>query len=230
MGAGCLFPIDTARLHWVPAMTAASSRAVRKSRIADGIFLLRFASQYELASTFLRFQEHYESNRFRNRVFTVEEYMDWYARTFGAFTYYQDWSGFNVPSSALAPFDAGQFDPLLRKEQRLLRLFRGEREPFYVIGIASDADLEHEIAHALWYTRPDYRDAVLAAMRPYDTSALEKRLASMGYHRHVLTDEVHAYLVAPGDLLEPGKKRLAPLRRELRAIFRKHGAGIKRPA
>ena len=50
------------------------------------------------------------------------------------------------------------------------------------------------------------------------------------YHRHVLTDEVHAYLVAPGDPLDAGKKRLAPLRRELRAIFRKHGAGIKRPA
>lgn len=211
-------------------MAAATGRRVRKSKIADGIFLLRFPTQYALASTFLRFQEHYESNRFRNRVFTLEEYMDWYAATFGDFTYYQDWSGFNVPSSALAPFRAGRFAPLLRKEQALLRLFRQEREPFYVIGIASDADLEHEIAHALWYTRADYRDAALAAMRGYDTSALQRRLAAMGYHRQVLTDEVHAYLVAPGDPLEARQKRLAPLRRELRALFRKHGADVRRPA
>jgi hypothetical protein len=210
-------------------MAAASAGAIRKSKIADGIFLLRFATQYALASTFLRFQEHYESKRFRDRVFTLEEYMDWYAATFGAFTYYQDWSGFNVPSSALAPFKAGRFDPLLRKEQALLRMFRNEADPFYVIGIASDEDLEHEIAHALWYTRVDYRNAVLAAMRPHDTSALQKRLASIGYHRRVLTDEVHAYLVAPGDPLDAGLQRLAPLRRELRAIFREHGAGVKRP-
>ena len=210
-------------------MATSPRRAVTKTKIADGIFRLRFDTQYALASSFLRIQEHYESNRFRKRVFTLEEYMDWYAATFGAFTYYDDWSGFNVPSSAFAPFYAGQFDPLLRKEQRLLRLFRNEREPFYVIGIASEADLKHEIAHALFHTRPDYRKAVLAAMRPYDTSALERRLASMGYHRQVLTDEVHAYLVAPGGSLGAALKRLAPLQRKLRAIFRQRAAGLWRP-
>ena len=67
-----------------------------KTRLADGIFLVRFDTQYALASTFLRIQEHYESNRFRNRVFSLEQYMDWYAAEFGAFTYFEDWSGFNV--------------------------------------------------------------------------------------------------------------------------------------
>jgi hypothetical protein len=201
---------------------------VTKTRIADGIFLVRFDTQYALASTFLRIQEHYESSRFRNRVFSLEEYMDWYAAEFGAFTYYEDWSGFNVPSRAFAPFYAGRFDPLLRKEQRLLRLFRHEREPFYVIGLSSDDDLEHEIAHALFHTRPDYRRAVLAAMRPYDTSALAKELAAMGYHRQVLPDEVHAYLIAPEGSLGAASKRLAPLRKELRALFRRHSADVSR--
>ena len=100
-----------------------------KNAIGEGIFLVRFDTQYALASTFLRIQEHYESSRFRNRVFTLEEYMDWYAERFGAFTYYQDWSGFNVPSTAFDPFYAGRFDPLMRKEERLLRLFEGERRP-----------------------------------------------------------------------------------------------------
>jgi hypothetical protein len=195
---------------------------VRKTKIADGIFVLRFATQHELASSFLRVQEHYESSRFRNVVFTLAEYKKWYAAEFGAFTYYRDWSGFNVPSTAFAPFFAGRFDPLLRKEQRLLRLFRDERSPYYVIGISSDADLKHEIAHAFFYMRPGYRNAVLAALRGYDTSGIQKWLASLGYHRHVLIDEVHAYLIAPGGSFSPASEGLAALQKELRAIYTRY--------
>lgn len=197
-----------------------------KTRLADGIFLVRFETRYELASTFLRIQEHYESSRFRNRVFSLEEYMDWYAAEFGAFTYYQDWSGFNVPSSAFDAFFDGKFDPLLEKEERLLRLFAREHTPYYVIGIADEIDLKHELAHALFHTRPGYRKAVLAAMRDYDTSALRRRLARMGYHRSVLVDEAHAYLIAPAEVRLVSSRRLAPLRKTLRAIYRKYAAEI----
>lgn len=200
-----------------------------KTRIAKSIFLVQFDTQYGLASTFLRIQEHYESSRFRNRVFSLEQFMDWYAARFGAFTYYEDWSGFNVPSTALTPFYRGKFDPLLRKEQRLLRLFKGERTPFYVIGAVADTNLKHELAHALFFTQSAYRNAVRAAMRAYDTSALAKHLATIGYHRSVLTDEVHAYLVAPADAPGPSMTALAPLRKELQAIFRKHTAGLPLP-
>lgn len=197
-----------------------------KRKLADGIFLVRFDTQYALASTFLRIQEHYESRRFKNRIFSLEQFMDWYAAEFGAFTYYEDWGGFNVPSTAMAPFYEGEFDPLLKKEERLLRMFEGEREPFYVIGIADDQELKHELAHALFFTRPAYRKAVLAAMSGYSTASLRKRLAAMGYHRSVLTDEVQAYLIAPVDSLGASKGRLARLRKELRAIFRKHAAEL----
>ena len=198
---------------------------IRKTRIADKIFLLRFDSQYAVASTFLRIQEHHESPTFRNRVFTLEQYMDWYAERFGAFTYYEDWSGFNVPSTAFEPFYKGVFDPLLRKEARLLRSFERERSPFYVIGIADEADLHHEVAHALYFTRADYRKEVRRAMRAYDTTSLHKRLAP-GYHRAVWPDEVHAYLATPGSWLGRIPKRLQPLRRELRAIFRRHARAL----
>ena len=199
-----------------------------RTRLAPDILLLRFDTQYELASTFLRFQEHYESSRFRGRVFSLEEYMDWYAGKYGAFTYFEDWSGFNVPSTAFDPFYAGRFAPLLKKEARLLRALRRERGPYYVIGIWTEQDLRHEIAHALFFTRPEYRAAVLAAMRPYDTSALAKRLAAAGYHRHVLADETHAYLIAPSESLA-GPKALAPLQKKLRALYRRHAATLSRP-
>lgn len=199
-----------------------------KTKIADGIYLVRFPTQYELACTFLRVQEHYESSRFRNRVFTLEDYMDWYASEFGAFTYFEDWSGFNVPSSAFEPFKDGQFDPLLKKEAKLLRQFRSTSGPFYVIGVASDSDLKHELAHALFFTRPDYKRAVLATMRDYDISGLEENLGRMGYHKHVLRDEAHAYLVAPAGSLGRGRA-LAPLRRELQAIYRQHAVDLSLP-
>ena len=111
--------------------------------------------------------------------------------------------------------------PCCEKEQRFLRLFENERRPFYVIGVSDDEDLKHELVHALFFTRPAYRRAVRAAMREYDTSALEKRLAAMGYHRSVLADEVNAYLVAP-DGEGWSLPALAGLRKELRALFRDH--------
>jgi hypothetical protein len=198
-----------------------------KKKIADRIFVVRFDSQFALASTFLRFQEHYESPRFRNRVFSLEAFMDWYAdNNGGEFSYYEDWSGFNVPSTTFEPFYQGKFDPLLRKEQRLLRLFRKERAPFYVIGIADKAVLKHELAHALFFTRPGYKKAVLAAMRRYNTSAIRKQLVRLGYHRAVVIDEVQAYLVAPEDTAVKSPRALKPLARQLRAIFRAHAKGL----
>jgi hypothetical protein len=166
---------------------------ITRHKVAEGIYLLRFKTQYELTSTFLRVQEHYESPQFHGRIFTLEQYMDWYVAENGAFSYFQDWSGFNVPSTAFQPFYEGKFDPLTRKEKRLLALFRNLKERFYVIGIYDDGKkgtLTHELAHALFFIDDDYRQAVREAMRGYDTSALEKQLAKAGYARHVIPDEV----------------------------------------
>jgi hypothetical protein len=198
-----------------------------KQKVADGIFLVRFETQYALAATFLRIQEHFESSRFHNRVFTLEEYMDWYAARFGAFTYFEDWEGFNVPSTAFDPFYEGDFDPLLQKEKRLLQLFERERRPFYVIGVTDDTDLQHEFAHALFFMRPAYRRAVLGALRGVDTQAITKQLAGFGYHRSVLTDEVHAYLLSRERTPGLSIGGMAPLRRQLRAIYDAHAADVR---
>jgi len=52
----------------------------------SNIYLVIAPSQYILAATFMRFQEYHESPEFKGRIFTVEEYMDWYAKTYGNFT------------------------------------------------------------------------------------------------------------------------------------------------
>jgi hypothetical protein len=202
--------------------------AMKRTKVADAIFLVRFETQYGLASTFLRFQEHFESRRFAGRIFTLEAFMDWYAAEHGRFTYYEDWSGFNVPSAALAPFREGRFDPLLEKERRLLELFRHEPEPFYVIGVTVEStrdELWHELAHALYFTNSSYRTAVKKAMADHETSALARRLYEAGYSKRVLPDEVHAYvLTGPGSAFRAtAGAKLKPLRRALRTVFKAHG-------
>lgn len=207
------------------------SKKINKTKLADGIYLVRFETQYQLAATFLRVQEHYESSRFSGRVFSLEQFMDWYAARFGNFSYYEDWAGFNVPSTALKPFYEGKFDPLLEKEKRLLRLFRHQRESFYIIAVAKKAakhDVLHELAHALFFSDATYRNAVRAALHGYDTSAIKRKLTQWGYARHVMEDEVHAYLVAPAEELGRVSRRLVPLQRKLRALFRRHSRGLVR--
>ncbi|HZM58157.1 MAG TPA: hypothetical protein VFB85_00140, partial [Vicinamibacterales bacterium] len=103
-----------------------------------------------------------------------------------------------------------------------LRLFRRVRPPFYVIGLYDDDDLTHELAHALFFMRSDYRREVRAAMHRFNTAAIARHLASLGYHRRVLEDEVHAYLLAESDVPGVSAARLKPLRRSLRSIYRAH--------
>jgi hypothetical protein len=204
---------------------------IRKQRLAKGIYLLRFKTQYEITSTFLRVQEHYESPKFHGRVFTLEQYMDWYASKKGNFTYYQDWSGFNVPSTAFQPFYEGKFDPLSEKEKQLLRLFKGLRERFYVIGVydaGAKHSLTHELAHALYFIDDEYREAVREAMRGHDTLVLAKKVAKAGYARHVIPDEIQAYIIAPSGELGAGRA-LGALRNKLRSLFREHSRKLRFP-
>lgn len=202
---------------------------LRKCEVLERVFLVESARQLDLASTFLRFQEHYESPRFRGRVFTLQQFIDWHAAERGAFTYLQDWSGFNIPSWVLEPFFAGLFDPLAERERRLLELFRGESSPFYVIGVVGDGatldrrTLEHELAHGLFSTCAPYRRDVRACLGAADTHALERELVALGYCAQVLQDEVHAYLLTETFGSERERRRLAPVRKRLKSVFSEHG-------
>jgi hypothetical protein len=208
-----------------------STIKIAKSKIAKGIYLLRFKTQYELTATFLRIQEYYESPRFHGRIFSLEQFMDWYAERYGNFTYYQDWTGFNVPSTALQPFYEGNFDPLSKKEKQLLRLFKDLRGRFYVIGIYGSSAKDfvtHELAHALFFLDDSYRKAVHKAMRGYNTTKLARKIAEAGYANHVIPDEIQAYIIAPSGKLG-AVPALKPLRQELRALFRQHSKNLSIP-
>jgi hypothetical protein len=183
------------------------------------IYLLTFPTQHLLCSTFLRFQEHYESPKYRGQVFSLEEFMDWYANDHGAFTYLTDWAGFNIPSRVLRPFREGLFGPLTQKEQALLDLFRDVPEPFYVIGTYQERRdvLAHEFVHGLFTTVPGYADDVQRAVSGMKTDSLNKWLAKIGYHPEVFVDETNAYLLTglsskyTGPRLEAEARKLGQL-------------------
>ena len=175
---------------------------MKVKQITKEIICLQFRTTKELCKTFLRFQEHYESPKFRGEIFTLGEYRDWYAKENGAFTYEDDWEGFNIPSSVLEPFIKGLFDPLTREEQKLVNMFRSRTDRFYILGIAKKGPLDHEVCHGLYYTNDGYQKAVNKVLDAYDLSELEKFLKEKGYCQEVLRDECHAYICEDADWLD----------------------------
>lgn len=170
------------------------------NKISDKITHILYDTQVEVASAFVRIQEFYESPEFAGKIFTLGIFREWYSKEFGAWTYAEDWSGFNVTDKAFEPFIKGLFDPLTRSEYELVNLMRFKPKPYAIIGtFAKDPDsstLAHEISHALYYTNNQYRVAVQEALAPYelDLEELKEHIRKLGYAEHVVLDECHAYI------------------------------------
>ena len=175
---------------------------MRVTKVAHGVFLIGFRSNYLLAATFMRMQEYYESplRGFRGRYFTHEAFMDAYAAKYGNFTYTSDWAGFNVPGNVVRRFFA-LFRDLSCKETRLyeLTLPMMERfgDAFYLIGSVSGdtGTMKHEMAHSFYYLDPAYRRDMDSITRGWRHAArFGETLAKKGYHTSVARDETQAYM------------------------------------
>lgn len=171
------------------------------------IVLLMADTQYEVASTFMRLQEFYESPKFRGRFIDLESYMDWYASEYDNFTYTTDWSGFNVPGEVVRKFFSVHSKNLLQKELSLYNLLADwikSKKKFYVIATyeksfddGGGSVIDHELAHAMFYMFEEYREAmtehVMRLPKAY-RNAVKEALTGLGYHGDVITDETQAYL------------------------------------
>ena len=147
----------------------------------------------------LRFAEHYESPKFRNKIFTLKEFKAWYRTTIkgNKFTYYNDWAGFNIPSYAFKAFREQKFNPLSAKEKLFMNIINNLKEPFYIIAARKGHKnaIKHETAHALFYLDAEYRKKVLKILPKIDLKDFKKRLLNHGYCKDVLSDEFNAYIV-----------------------------------
>lgn len=188
---------------------------VKVYKIADSTAIIdvQYNTRYELCSAFMRMQEFYESDIdcIRGNYFTIEKYMDEYAKKFGGFSYTMDWSGFNIPSYAYFNFYSLFRNNLLEKEKALdCRIIAGlhaagfdvygNNLTFYIIGSYKECPrqasvIQHEIAHALYSLDNDYRfhaDANCDVI-PYRDDII-KVLKEWGYADSVIKDEVQAYV------------------------------------
>lgn len=197
--------------------------------IRDQIIHLEYTTQEELSRALVRFQEHYESPEFRGKVFTLGQFKDWYARSRGGFTYYDDWDGFNFPDYVLRLFIQGLFDPLLGEEQEIVNLFGPRTDKYYIIGthLGSKDAIDHETAHALFYLSDSYKKAVEKAIAEHDpefVTALKASLTLMGYCDEVLIDECNAYMAASPDYVEEKFPHLVDKKfhKKLRRLFDRH--------
>jgi hypothetical protein len=201
-------------------MALLSGMRWRLETLYPGIYHLRFGNAYDAAMHFVRYQENYESPVWRDKIFTMIEYMDWYAKTqtegwenksttqrdkFEMFSYPSDWGGFNVPSYVFDRLnyetipDLNIYDEFMQTVVDMVRSTGVKK--FYLIGTTEGPDdeeyLDHEISHGLFYTNEPYRRdmvALVAAADPAVTAALTKWLLDGGYCEEVVIDECAAYL------------------------------------
>lgn len=180
---------------------------IRIENPSKGVHHIKFSTRYECAATFIRLQEFYESpfRGFYRRYFTLEEYMDRYAKENGNFTYTTDWEGFNVPGNVIRTFfkkDSPFWYDMRCKETILYNnleevIRSGER--FYLIG-TSDEDghsaIDHEYSHGFWYLNRKYRadqQHALDGISKRIMVKLESKLLEKGYRKSVILDELQAY-------------------------------------
>lgn len=177
--------------------------------LAPQIFCAKFEDAYDLAMTFLRAQEYYESASadFRGKSFSIHDYMRWYAKNQGrgVFTYPKDWGGFNVSSDTINQIlkpgfikDWNYYDDELKAIFLEAKAASTNKSQFYIIGTMKDdaRTLRHEIAHGLYFTNLEYRAKMdwATSMNSTQSQAMFAILRSMGYAEVVLRDEAQAYL------------------------------------
>ena len=164
---------------------------------------VKAVSQKELGETFIRFQEYYESNNpnFKNKIFTLGQVKQWYSEKDGFDSYSDYWIGFNCPSVALEPFWYGLFDPLTPQEKELLDALRYRQDSFYIIGAQEQSVLRHELSHALYGYSEKYRNEINSYIKKNAKrfSKIQKYILDHGYCKHVLNDEIQAYVTDNDD-------------------------------
>ena len=173
--------------------------------IKPSVFHIKFQTQYLLTSTFMRIQEYYESpfKTIRNQVFTCEDFMDLYASESGGFTYFTDWSGFNVPDNIVRKFDKQYKNIMIKKEARLFQTIKAnilyyDRRKFYIIATNSEINdakcIRHELAHAYYYLKPSYRNKMNDLNHQNKWKKQWKiYLLDKGYCEDMIDDEIQAY-------------------------------------
>jgi hypothetical protein len=183
------------------------------NEIHPKVFLVMIDDPYDLAMTFCRVQEYYESpfKQIKGKSFNKAEFQRMYANKFGEglFTYPVDWAGFNVPCTAIwgcynlssNETDYDLYDDLFLEIWDDIEYEYGilDDKNYYVIGSQPDhtETIDHEICHAFYFLNKEYKkkaDAITATIPNEIFDYLKNQLIDLGYCGKVMKDEIQAYL------------------------------------
>lgn len=146
-------------------------------------------------------EEFYESGHkhLRNKIFTLEQFIETFTNDDGDVSYYKSWSGFNIPGNKLQEFFT--YFSLTKREDALRKLINRtvKKGDYYVIATkaADDLTIAHELIHAHYYLNLEYRRAAQKLVKELDKkiyTVIEKKLLEMGYAQAVIVDEINAYM------------------------------------
>jgi hypothetical protein len=178
-------------------------RVMRLSVPLPHVYHLEYDTNEEMAESFVRLQEFYESPSFRGRHFTLDEFKSYHVGFFGEWDYYTRWSGFNVPGNVVKLFKS-TFQDLSTGEAEILKAVEHTiGDKFYVIAsVAGDAStLNHELHHALFYLDEHYRNKATELVSSVRVDKVVDWLLDHDYSKEVMEDEVAAYLMFEQDIL-----------------------------
>lgn len=214
--------------------------------ITGRVYLFLFDDMYEMCMHFLRYQENYESPKFHGKNFTIVEFMEWYAKTYGngAFTYPKDWAGFNIPANIIWKVHTNSIPDFNKYDAAMLAAYNKisantqlvagctKYDNFYILGACKNdlGVLGHELAHGLYSTSDEYRKEIDDCASALPTAIVKRmftHLLKLGYTQHVLEDELQAYMSTgvPTEMLKD--KQLAKLTAPFKKVFQKHTKNIK---
>jgi hypothetical protein len=211
------------------------------TKICDGIYLCEMDNRYDLAMTFCRVQEFYESafKEIRGKSFSMMKFQRLYSlKREGCFSYPLDWAGFNIPSSILEKFykgdwmsnDWNEYDGVFKKIVNQI----GEDKPFYLIASEKNQKqtVDHELCHAFYNLNKDYKSSVDKMINSIPKTLLNKMkkvLKDTGYCDRVMKDEIQAYLSCDhnyfshqGRLSDIDDKRIEKFEKLFQNHFNKH--------
>jgi hypothetical protein len=184
------------------------------------VFLVTMDNSYDLAMTFCRVQEFYESpyKEIRGKYFTMADFQRLYTMRRGddCFTYPIDWAGFNVPSHIIDRCygyydsfkDINQYDDVLQGINHKITNSDINAKKYYLIGAqtGNQSTIDHEVAHAFYYLYSGYRkeaNEIVEKLPEKLFNKFKKHLLGIGYNDKVIKDEIQAYLSAdPENLTE----------------------------
>lgn len=210
--------------------------------IGKKIFLYEIDTMKELSLMFFRLSAFFEVAPFIGRKFGIDEWIESNLDEDGNFIKYEDgtnyfgyWDGFNLPNPVIRNFHKLFRCELTQREQDIVNQARQMPRDGYIIGWAKNGfatTRDHEIAHALYYTEPEYKaqmHALVESLTPELRQQFIDGLNVMGYtttYHEYVNDEIHAYLVGydPTEYQESyfpeiNIQEVEPYTQQARAIF-----------